>query len=249
MKKTIITLGTGAGYASPERGGAANLVLIDDQVILLDCGEGAAGWINKLKKTNAVSVIFISHMHADHIAGLFVLLQNMKIQKRNKPLEIFLPQTGINDLERFLPAVYLDAPNNDLLFTIRFKPVDVGTLYDNKLFKVNAWMSDHFVKDVIKNKEQRPAFGFTIVTFNNEYLIYSGDIASIECIIPELQENSILICETTHPVLKDVIEIAKQKHLKSVVFTHIAPDFDLDEKLINMNDFVFLANDGQLYNW
>ncbi len=250
MIKSVITIGTGAGYASPERGGAANLVFIDGESILFDCGEGTAGWMNKLHITNDLSVIFISHLHADHIAGLFVLLQNMKILKRKKLLEIFLPGPGINDLSNFISAVYLDPEIDNMPFPIQLKPISVGTLYANPFYYVNAWESDHFSQDILKNREQRPVFGFTLITSETDTLVYTGDITSIECIISELNKKATLVCESTHTSPSEIVDIAKQKHIKRVIFTHIAPDFDGNQQeLVEQNDFVSFAKDGQRYIW
>jgi len=45
-RNQLITACTGSGYAEAGRGGSAMLALTANTAIMLDCGEGAAGWMN-----------------------------------------------------------------------------------------------------------------------------------------------------------------------------------------------------------
>ncbi|KAH8833314.1 hypothetical protein DL96DRAFT_720405 [Flagelloscypha sp. PMI_526] len=77
----IWTLGTGSAQASKYRNVSATLIQIPDQGnILLDCGEGT--WCQILRafgdeaeaELRKLKCIFVSHIHADHHAGLVKLL-------------------------------------------------------------------------------------------------------------------------------------------------------------------------------
>ena len=73
---TFITLGTMAGpIPSAVRSQPANLLLTGDQAILIDAGDGAAEQLAKAGVAlTRIHTIFLSHMHFDHIGGLFAVL-------------------------------------------------------------------------------------------------------------------------------------------------------------------------------
>lgn len=69
---TWTTLGTAGGpVAIPSRSQPANLLTVDGQKWLVDCGDGAVERLSAAGSQPAqVSKVFISHLHMDHIAGL-----------------------------------------------------------------------------------------------------------------------------------------------------------------------------------
>jgi len=87
-----LLLGTGGTIPLPDRPLSALLVRIGPEMMLFDCGEGTQvsmrrwGWGFK-----ALSAICLSHMHADHVAGLPGLLLSMGKSARSEPVQIFGP--------------------------------------------------------------------------------------------------------------------------------------------------------------
>ena len=70
------TLGTDSGpFIKPERSQPANMMLVNGRPWIIDCGEGA---VERLAATGyqagQVDVVFLSHVHLDHIAGLEALI-------------------------------------------------------------------------------------------------------------------------------------------------------------------------------
>ncbi|EDS28618.1 ribonuclease Z, mitochondrial [Culex quinquefasciatus] len=82
----IVFLGTGSSIPNKTRNVSAILVRTSpDSSILLDCGEGTAGQIERLYGVEAavqvfrsIKAVYISHLHADHHLGLFGLLQTRR---------------------------------------------------------------------------------------------------------------------------------------------------------------------------
>src|SRR3546814_12433529 len=75
-QSSFITLGTGGGPApQARRAQPANLLLSRDPAILIDCGDGAAQQLGKIDyPLEHVQNVLISHLHFDHIGGLFAFL-------------------------------------------------------------------------------------------------------------------------------------------------------------------------------
>ena len=245
----LITLGTGSGYAARGRGGPAHLVRVKQHDLLLDCGEGVSGWIVDLGLAAILPVICISHLHPDHVSGLFVLLQNMKLQGRNQDLTIYLPEAGIEPLQSMLRGLYLDFTPANAPFHIFYKPIGAGELFRTPDYILTAWESDHFDKDIQLGRTPRPAFGFTIDTAYGR-LVYTGDVASESPFAAQLNPQTTLVCESTHVDPRNVLNSAEKAGVKRVVFVHIDPQkLENLEKICNQNNLAYLAYDGLKIYW
>ncbi|SDH16812.1 Ribonuclease BN, tRNA processing enzyme [Alteribacillus persepolensis] len=66
----VIMLGTGSPRPDIERGGAAQVLLVGNKPILVDCGEGATKQLMKAGiPPETVNVVFFTHLHSDHLMG------------------------------------------------------------------------------------------------------------------------------------------------------------------------------------
>jgi ribonuclease Z len=65
---------------------------MEDQIFLVDCGEGTQMQMAKYKiRRSKINYIFISHLHGDHYFGLVGLLTSMGLLGRTQDLHIFAP--------------------------------------------------------------------------------------------------------------------------------------------------------------
>lgn len=246
----LTTIGSGGGKARKGIGGPAHLIEEGDNQILLDCGEGAAGQLQHLNRINEISHVIFTHLHPDHISGLFCLLQNSIGAKRKTPLEILLPEEGIQPLWKFLDAIYLyrEKLMKDW-FQLILTPLHCGVLIENKDFCIKAWNSDHFVRDIGQNKNPRPAYGITVDSGSNR-LIYTGDISSISCFEDQLQRDSSLLSEGFHVRWMDIVATARKHNLKKTIFTHLhSEDVKKIEEFCLHNNDTFVAVDGKQFEW
>ena len=111
----ITFLGTGAGsFQGSRRHPAAVFV----EGVLLDCGAGTTGRLEDLGLFNRVDAVAITHLHTDHVAGLFDFLLHTVIAKRQRPLTVLSPP-GLSPILASLNAVDAFAVNPAKVYELR----------------------------------------------------------------------------------------------------------------------------------
>jgi ribonuclease Z len=92
-KFEVLILGNASAAPTLSRNHTAQLVNIDEQYFLVDCGEGTQLRLREHKiKLQRINHIFISHLHGDHYLGLIGLLQTMHLLGRATELNIYCSQ-------------------------------------------------------------------------------------------------------------------------------------------------------------
>jgi ribonuclease Z len=147
MKLTI--LGTSSALPTSERFPSAHVLNAHERLFLIDCGEGTQMQLRKNRiRFGKINHIFISHLHGDHVFGLYGLLSSFSLMGRENPLHLYAP-------EDFRDKLYSHLKDFDiyLRFEINFiplagkKPVQI---LDDKFITVTAFPLKHRV----------PTFGF-----------------------------------------------------------------------------------------
>jgi ribonuclease Z len=86
-------------------------VNINEQLFLVDAGEGVQRQMMRYCLSPLkLRAIFISHLHGDHLFGLFPLLSTMGLYGRRTPLKIYAPRPFGEMLEGFLRLFESDLP-------------------------------------------------------------------------------------------------------------------------------------------
>ena len=88
-----------------------------------------------------IDSIFISHIHGDHVFGIFGLLSTIAMKGRTAPMDIYAP-VGFGPILKFFLSYYGDG----ISYEIRFKPVNVKTptvLYETKSMEILAFPLNH----------------------------------------------------------------------------------------------------------
>ncbi|VVB58944.1 Ribonuclease Z [Candidatus Anstonella stagnisolia] len=89
----IIFLGTAASTPSIERNLPSIALVREGSAYLFDCGEGTQRQMLKFGISYAkVRSIFLSHLHLDHVLGIFGLSQTIKLNLQGKKLQVLGPK-------------------------------------------------------------------------------------------------------------------------------------------------------------
>lgn len=147
MKLTI--LGSSSALPTSERYPSAHVLNAHERLFLIDCGEGTQMQLRKTRIRFAkINHIFISHLHGDHVFGLYGLLSTFSLMGRKNPIHLYAPA----GYDRILRSHLGDFDIN-LSFEIDFVPLsgkDPVTVLDDKYITVSSFPLKHRI----------PAFGF-----------------------------------------------------------------------------------------
>ena len=102
----ICLLGSGGMMPLPDRPLSSAAIRINGEVILFDCGEGTqVAWRASRFSYFRLGTILISHVHADHIAGLPGILFQIAFAGREEPVRIIGPEGLVPTVEALLTLV------------------------------------------------------------------------------------------------------------------------------------------------
>ncbi|HUX50606.1 MAG TPA: ribonuclease Z, partial [Spirochaetia bacterium] len=115
----------------------------EGELFLFDCGEGTQVSIRSLNlKWKKISVIFISHTHADHITGLAGILMLSAQVERDDPLYIIGPPRirEFVEMNRQILEMYI---NYEIIVQEIENPSEPQIVYNGDGFRVRAFPLKH----------------------------------------------------------------------------------------------------------
>lgn len=103
MNFTLKILGTASALPISDRNPSAQVLDVRGRLLLIDCGEGTQVRLRQMGLSFIkIEAIFISHLHGDHLFGIFGLLSTMALLGRTGKLEIFAPRAFSSVLKFFM---------------------------------------------------------------------------------------------------------------------------------------------------
>jgi ribonuclease Z len=91
MSLTLRFLGTSASRPTVERNVSSIAVIREGETLMFDCGEGTQRQMMRYGISFALSDIFFTHMHADHMLGVIGLLRTLALQGRTEAMNLYGP--------------------------------------------------------------------------------------------------------------------------------------------------------------
>lgn len=145
----VTILGNNSALPAYDRHPSAQIVTINDQLLLIDCGEGTQMQLSRYKiRRGKLNHIFISHLHGDHYFGLIGLISSMALLNREQPLHLFAPP----GLEEII-SLQLKVASTTLPYELVFHPLnEEEVILDTPKFSVEAFHTQHRI----------PCWGFLI---------------------------------------------------------------------------------------
>ena len=145
MDFTLTIMGTASAMPISDRNPSAQALAVHGRLFLLDCGEGTQQQMRRAHLSFLkVEAIFISHIHGDHLFGLFGLLNTMAMYGRTAPLYVYGPQ-ALGSVLNFYRSFFAD----DAAYELVFRQVDCREpqlIHDSKWVTVTAFPLHHKIE-------------------------------------------------------------------------------------------------------
>lgn len=145
MDFTLTVLGTASAKPIPGRNQSAQVLSVRGRSFLIDCGEGVQTRLQESRVSILkIESVFISHIHGDHVFGIFGLLSTMGMLSRMTPLTIYAP-VSFGPILKFFLSFYGDG----IPFEIRFVPVSAKSprlVFQTKSLEIYAFPLNHRIE-------------------------------------------------------------------------------------------------------
>jgi len=223
MNKIIFT-GTAPGFPARDRACSSFVLIVDKKIYQFDAGEGFSNSVQTYKiPYNNIENIFISHLHPDHITGIFLELQLMLLAKRTKPLDIFVPEEGVAGLEKACQMFYLIKEKFPFQFT--FRPVRPNPVFRDGEFALYAYSNLHLsgnteIIEKINAPNKMQSYSYILV-IDGRRTLYSGDIKDENDLSGLTDDTHTVIIEGMHGDFAKIAEICAAGGVQRLVLTHL----------------------------
>ncbi len=250
MKITL--LGTGAAYPGPGETCSGFLVQERNTNLLIDCGNGILGNLQKFVHLSEITDIYISHMHADHFFDLIPYRYALYYGKDKSPAgrpRLYLPPEGT----RVLGQVVDYFAETDTFFA------DAFTLFEYQAGKTIKLADFELMPTEVKH--YIASYGVSIT--NDQKAAYSSDSGECDGLRELAKDADIFICNVGnslepgkanswgHLSPEQAGVLAEESGVKMMLISHLIPDFAKEQYLNKaaayFNGSVEIAWPGSLY--
>ncbi|MCB0730104.1 MAG: ribonuclease Z [Ignavibacteriae bacterium] len=172
------------------------IITTEKSTIVVDPGDGILRDLNKdysAKEILAISDIFISHGHHDHVGGVWSLLTYLSVMKKSTPLNIYYPK-GCLEIESIYKAFH-NVYSHELKYKINLKEIDNSRTFLKKDLKIKPFKVNHREpSDDGKESIEVPSLGFKF-EHNGKSICYGGDTAYCDALVNMAKGSDLAIIE------------------------------------------------------
>jgi ribonuclease Z len=201
MKVTI--LGSSSALPTSDRYPSAHVLNAHERLFLIDCGEGTQMQLRKCRiKFGKINHIFISHLHGDHVFGLYGLLSTFNLMGRENPIHIYAPENYNLMLNSHLKDFDIT-----LNFEIDFTPLrgkDPVMILEDKYITVTSFPLQHRVETFGFFFREKPAQRNILKECIEKY-----EIPFVK--IPDIKKGEDYITKEGHLIRNDELTIPPPK--------------------------------------
>lgn len=201
----LVTLGTAAGPSlRPDRAQSSNLLTVNGTHYVIDAGDGVARRLAEAGiDVREIGIIFITHHHDDHTAGLGTLMSLAWDRQRTKPIHVYGPPRT-KDLVRAAVQYFTISAEIRIADGGRTVPiaevffghdVGIGVIYQDANIKVTAAENSHFAfhKGPAAGKHKSYSFRFETP---DRVIVFTGDTGSSDAVTELAAGADLLVTET-----------------------------------------------------
>jgi ribonuclease Z len=207
----VTILGNNSAIPAYDRHPTAQVITMNEQLYLNDCGEGTQLQLSKYKiRRSRINHIFISHLHGDHYFGLPGLLTSFGLMSREHDLHLHAPEP----LKKILDLLFSIA-DTQFPFTLHFHPLkNEGVIVDENKFSVECFKVYHRIECwgfIIREKKKPrridkdkiihydiPPLYYEKLKEGEDYITESGEVIKNETVtIPATPPRSYAFCGDT----------------------------------------------------
>ena len=237
MNFSLTTLGTASARPIADKYPSAHLLSVGGRLFLIDCGEGAQMQLVRLKVSLLkIDNIFISHLHGDHMFGLFGLLYSMDMLNRLAPVHVYGPE----DLGNILNAL---APHfGQLRFEVVFHPVkckEPVKILEFKQLEIYAFPLDHRVETygyMFKGLWRNNPRSFAYCSDTAPFAKLAKWLKGVTMLYHEAtyaSDNKLLAKKTHHSTGADAGKLAAKIGAKKLVLGHYSSRYKELQVILN----------------
>ena len=244
-KMKLTFLGTSHGVPSATRHCTSMMLEVGERTYLIDAGAPIADCLEQQYKDPAsIQAVFITHMHGDHINGLFHMIDLMMWYYKNCKPQIYMPEDeGIQMFEGYMRYMHSKTMEQ---CGITYHKIAAGNIYDDGILKVTAIPTLHISGGI------RPSFAF-LVQAEGKKILFNGDrTANLIDFPKEAYADSLdaMVAELAHCPAEKLAEKVMPCKVKKLFVIHVAPLSKYDQIKKYAENFPFstaFPNDGDVY--
>ncbi|NKB20925.1 MAG: MBL fold metallo-hydrolase [Alphaproteobacteria bacterium] len=203
---SLITLGTSAGPSlTPGRAQTSHLLTVNDTYYVVDAGDGAARRMARAgAEVRDVGIIFLTHHHDDHTAGLGTLMSLAWDRQRTDPINVYGPPRTKELVDAIVQYCSISAdiriadggrsiPLDNMFFG---HDVGIGEIFQDDNIRVTATENTHFSFHQGDAAGRFKSYSYRFET-PDRVIAFTGDTGFSPAVTDLVKGADVLVTETS----------------------------------------------------